>query len=490
MNRLPNEILALIYSQLNDQDIINLPFHLTRGLSRKDTRRRFHHLHTFLNQIKVRQLVRIAANPQIRETVTKISFCTTRPDVPCESGFLRAAWEQHDYDWYIAGNEGLFAYMPRHLNFDNFHVHCEISESTCYSCQRLSLKAQYIRCKSQYEAWTKWHCSGEDVSLLALAMAWLPNLKTLRIDNSEKNVSAAYKNFSDQGIEYPPTFLVAPFTECNFGFYGIKLLRRLVKAVAAAQQIDHSFRNMQNHRPSIYSSGNVYLMLGDLSLIVAPNAIDPAFEGLKCLDMTSYYYNKNGMMHRGLARPCLSEPGLPITFHHSVCCLMIEAPRKLKSLTIKGWEARPHGDPIDFRRRPIGPLYPLLPRCVPYVSYPEYIMTDVQFTGFDTDEFSLSKFLSSVAPSLKHLRMEVLNLSEGTWIGLFDFLRGLFDDLASLNLSDLSNTGRHIEEITGLWGPNRLLLDREALLNLFDFLRGEADYHSVRLLLPESTGED
>lgn len=473
MEHLPNEILVLIYNELTNEDIVNLPFHLTsRGLSRKDANRRFHHLFATWNQTKLKRLVRIAANPRLRDAVTKIFFCTSRPINPEAQPSFGNLWMNHVHAYpRPCSSRSLDIY------FNTYHAHFGRAESDCDFCQKPSLEAQFLCCDMRYQAWNKWQRSDQGKSLLALAVAWLPNLKTICIDNSYgKNLGRLSEKFSYDGVEEPHLPEPLQWDICEQS-WGSDLLKRIVEAVSIAQRVDRSVRTMSNNWPTFYRIGDVYMMLGDLLLIVASDAVLYTFEYLVSLEMTSVHRNQKGTMYRGLVCACSSEPGIPIIFYDASLATMIKTPDNLINLKINVWDGSYfypfHLLQLDDWR----PSYshPLKPQCS---------ISRLELVGLISSEARLSAFLLRTVQTLRHLGLDKTRLSSGTWVGVFDRLGGQFD-LITLKLGLLSNTGDDIGSITGCSSINELPMNHEAEENLLNWLRGWADFHCIRLLMVE-----
>lgn len=294
MERIPNELLTEICSHLDDGDIVKLPFHIiSRAFLPKDLKQRFRHLRICLSKHMLQSLVRVATKRGLREFVTKMTITTTleRPKLVKAEEFLQHAWSEHETRRLSLHEDTAVTIRlkPEVVDFDNFHSIMGQAESSCHYCRNMSLVAQFDRCERRFRAWERWHNNKRDVSLLKVAFALLPNLKTVRIDDN-----VALENTSD--VIDSPFIYTDRYKDIAFRFSGTNTLAKIVEAASDSHMMKPTFRNMRNSRPSIYGKEVIYMMLGNLVLIVAWNSFRATLtNSLERLELTNVFSTLSGL---------------------------------------------------------------------------------------------------------------------------------------------------------------------------------------------------
>lgn len=469
MERIPNELLAEICSHLDDVDIVKLPFHIiSRAFLPKELKQRFRHMRICLSKHKLEGLVRFAAKRGLREIATKMTFTTAvkRPKLVRAEEFLRHAWSAHETRRLslirLDGDTAVTRLKPEVIDFDNFHSIMGQAESSCYYCHDMSLVAQFDRCERAFRAWERWHNKKQDVSLLKVAFALLPNLQTVRIDD---NVEIE-KVFD---VIDSPSFYTERYGHFAFTISGTNTLAKIVEAASDSHMVKPTFRNMRNSRPSIYGKDVIYLMLGNLVLTVAYSSLQQTLTNrLERLELTNVFSTQSGLFHRGTISISSIDACIPIVLFNFHLPTLFQILKDLRTLKIHGWNSG---------------WFPLDAAFLPSRYVPRFgVLSSLDLQGFDTQERRLELFLVSAASTLKNLRLCNITLTRGTWVTLFDRVGGRFD-LDVLRFEDLKNRGEELVEMTGSPVTVILVLTQLAMANLFDWMCGAADVHFTRVLM-------
>lgn len=473
MENLPNELLTEICNYLDDEDLLKFPFRIiSRVLSPVVMKRRWRHVSVCLEKTRLQSLIRIGAKRGLRELVTRITITMESPRYMAPKDFLKQAWIVHETRRIlkVPGDTRIRRRpKPSTLNSQNFHAELGQTEATCDYCQDMSLLEQWQRGMDQIRAWKEWRAEGKDVSLLKEAFALLPNLRIVRIDNS-----VGLRRVWDAND--PPFFYDGRYHHLAYTISGRMFLETIVKAVSESHTMRPTFRNMRNHRPSIYGKQAVYLMLGDLTLIVARDCLQDTFgSNLEELEVTTVFTTPFGLFHRGTIGVSSIDACIPIIFRQHLLPFLVQVPKALRILKVDTWDE----DACPPRRRDT-PFLPVRHSRLP----PRFdgALSSLDLEGFCTTEELLKGLLVGIKQSLRKLRLCNITLTAGTWPSLFDQIGGQFH-LDDLKLEYLKNCGRELREMTGNTTACMLALIPKAQADMRDWMCGAADFQYSRVLM-------
>ena len=419
--QLPTEILAQIFKNLSNKDILNLPHRIcAKGLFDSKGQRRFSRHRVWLETRSLQSLTRVSYHPVIRRFIQELSFGLEVPSDSDLENFLLI-------HWMYRHRKG--RHMPKKITLESFHTLAEIQEDDCQYCRGWpSLSQRWTDHRSALRSWRELQCSRKGLNALAGAFRRFENFKRVSIDNfyrkEEERRKLGLRYFLDKykcDRRFKGTFAIK---------HSAKLLGLIVSALSISDSKPNSFRLLGDASGKLNNGrkASVALNLSCLRYEVSPAAVSKAFSNLKKIEL-------RGLWRSGLDT-AIRRPGSDMAVNR-----IVESAISLEELTL-------HYTGIRLTEC-INEL-PLL-RLYRDLGPDRFVwLKKLDLAHFTVQPQSLSKFLKASAKSLEDMMLTDILLRgigissgifhvvylEGAWESTFDDLKDSFQ-LKTLRLDSL-----------------------------------------------------
>ena len=464
MDRLPSELLQIIFEYSSDEDLINLPYSIScKGLTKGELIRRFAiYRGVWIEEQSLKLLIRASNHPLIGHTIQELQFDLDRIPYICRCEFRDRHWSNcpgrscqrparrgHQLAWHTAKDrralcspEAAYTSLgpPSHRR-DERCTECVLldrkwasyrRDQRCTECVLLGRK--WARYRSLYQSQCRLAEKEGDIDIMTLAFKVLASLKAITIANEHK----ARKLLGDTWCE--------ELDHNRTKDSGAHLMKVILKALA------RSGLKLQQFRQGV-STGPDGVELTDVSQVLSRTVCQDIFCHLKVLKLRSIHYSAEEISkyrqwreldedvfgfysrnyeHCDVGNLSLepqneednahSESGcsdLTLTRHgttRALAVILASCPSiEDLQLGIAGaWsDAAPH--------------IPLLKMLGQNNQLASLRRLDLACCRMEEDQ--LSGALLRCAPTLEMLSLYGIVLDSGTWTSLFEDLRGRFDRL-------------------------------------------------------------
>lgn len=181
MDRLPYELLSSIFKLLSRDDVVNLPYSISRkGLSGTDVASGFRTFHdVWINEKSLQSLLRASKHPLIGPAIEELVFVFDRFAEISNKKFKAS----HQDDHYIA-MEG--RNCSKHWRRDTFHSPPCVDKDDTFAascCTEKELERKWTHYRKLYLSRQHLADSGGDARILTAAMKCLPTVSSILLDN-------------------------------------------------------------------------------------------------------------------------------------------------------------------------------------------------------------------------------------------------------------------------------------------------------------------
>lgn len=452
MERLPNELLSLIYSHLHPKDIINLPFDMTsRVYLSKEHEQDFRIVHSRLENTALLKLLRIATNPSLAGLVKLISISPQRSAFIDPRVFLKQAWKKHVHH---PGNPLFYpgCKLPNNLTFENFHELVRVAEPKCSYCHDQSLKTQYDCIEAEYLGWKSWHSRGQDIPLLTLAFSHLSSLQEVHV--VDENFQAMRLQVKDRTRGIPSSFFHPHYSKFSIQWPNNDLYDVVVQAVWPLQQVDGVFPSNPPVGKFCPPDATFEILFGNLCVPISVTA-----EGKISVNDDIGILGLTTTHNMRLVRALLSASSIDTHVY-----AILKSIPDLHSLKLVSSD-----DSLD------GPSLNSVLLCRLLVCPSCARLSKLDVSGYWISQAAMVKCLKAAAKPLRSLRLHRIAISEGNWAYLFDQLGDQFS-LDALSLEAWDSAGKLVE------------FNEEDVRNALDWMCGRCDFHSLRLMEADWVG--
>ena len=185
----PSEILGIIFSDLSNEDILNLPIQIiTRGLSASTAKRRFKNVDISLTRTGLEQLYCLSTISYLASTIQELRISMDRITPVTTDDVMNFQWDRHnvlkadDHSDYFHRT----LRRPKAINMRKIHRRCLGSKpwSRCRKCNRRSLLAQQNAIVHAATSQRQVEKSKLDEHLLQYAFNRMKSLQRIEIKSS------------------------------------------------------------------------------------------------------------------------------------------------------------------------------------------------------------------------------------------------------------------------------------------------------------------
>ena len=464
MDRLPSELLQIIFGHLSNEDIINLPYSIScKGLTNSELSRRFAvYRGIWIDEQSLKVLVRASNHPLIGLITQELQFDLDRVPYVCKCEFKDWHWSNHlpsskfcddlvrrvhPMEWHTNSAHRRTLCSPEAAHTTSLPSSLNIDER-CIGC--VDSERKWARYQQLYQSQCHLAASEGDIDLMTLAFESLASVKTITIANQLKVWNSKTKELlGDAWCE--------GFDHDRAKGSGAHLMRVILKALAGSGLKLRQFRQLPVYLEGTskgYQECAVFDLTG-LSQVLSRTACQDIFCHLKIFKLGSIHYPLEDIQkyrrwrardedifrrdlqgyqdcdvgnlsprHRNGEDNDQSEGGcsdLTLTQHgttRALAAILASCPliEDLELGIVGGWkEEVPHI-----------PLLKMLGQHNQLSS-----LRRLELANCRMEEGQLSGALLRCAPTLEILSLWGMFLDCGTWISLLDDLRGRFDRLTN-----------------------------------------------------------
>ena len=460
MDRLPSELLQIIFEYSSNEDIINLPYSIScKGLTDGELSRRFTvYRGIWIDERSLKLLVRASNHPLIGLTIQELQFDLDRIPFVCRCEFRDRHWSDRlagikaceaqrlcRWTWHTATDCRAYCSPKAAHTSLNPSLNTSFEYRRCKYCKHLD--RNWARYQHFYQSQCRFEQKERDIDMMTSAFESLASVTTITIANQHEDWNRNVRELL--GDAWRLVFDHAPVKDS-----GIHLMKVISKALTASRlKLQHS-RQLSGNIGCTSMSGRGRTLDDiadlDLSQMLSRMVCQDVFPRLRILLLEDIYYSpdeshqyalwrardedvfaqdfqrctycdKNnvfeqrnmeddGDSQRGCSDLTLTQPGTT----RALAAILRSCPL-IEELHLRffgcGWkEDAPHI-----------PLLKMLGHQNQLSS-----LRRLELENCRIEEDQLSGALLRCAPTLEMLYLSDIVLDRGTWMSLLDGLRGRF----------------------------------------------------------------